>query len=69
MQAHAIWRPRPIFVTSTFRDFHAERDHLSQVVFPALEERLRERFHRLEPIDLRLVVETIETPRTGRAIR
>jgi len=44
---------RPIFITSTFRDMHAERDHLRNVVFPELEERLRQRRHHLEPIDLR----------------
>lgn len=47
-----------MFVTSTFRDMHAERDYLRNHVFPALEERLRERFHHLEPIDLRWGVET-----------
>jgi hypothetical protein len=54
----AIWRPRPVFLTSTFQDFHAERDHLRRVVFSALEERLRARHHHLVPIDLRWGVET-----------
>jgi hypothetical protein len=54
----AIWRPRPVFLTSTFQDFHAERDHLRRVVFPALEERLRARHQHLVPIDLRWGVET-----------
>jgi len=58
MAPHAIWRSRPIFITSTFRDFHAERDYLHRVVFPELEERLKARFHHLEPIDLRWGVET-----------
>ncbi len=52
------WRTRPVFVSSTFRDMHAERDWLRNHVFPILEERLRERFHHLEPIDLRWGVET-----------
>jgi tetratricopeptide (TPR) repeat protein len=39
---------------------HAERDYLRDVVFPELAERLRQRRHYLEPIDLRLGVE-IET--------
>ena len=60
MATFAIWEPRPVFVTSTFRDFHAERDHLRDYVFPALEERLRERFRYFEPIDLRLGVKTEE---------
>lgn len=37
---------------------HAERDHLRDKVFPELEERLRQRRHYLEPIDLRVGVET-----------
>jgi tetratricopeptide (TPR) repeat protein len=57
-QSQAIWQSRPIFISSTFRDFHAERDYLHQVVFPELEERLRERYQHLEPIDLRWGVET-----------
>ena len=52
----SVWHSRPVFITSTFRDMHAERDHLRNVVFPALEERLRERRVYLEPIDLRLQV-------------
>ena len=53
------WRARPIFVSSTFRDMQAERDHLQKVVFPELEERLRARRQSLEPIDLRLGVDPI----------
>jgi hypothetical protein len=44
----AVWRARPVFITNTFRDMHAERDHLRNVVFPTLEERLRERLVYLE---------------------
>ena len=54
-----LWHARPIFITSTFRDMHAERDYLRNVVFPELEERLKERRHRLEPIDLRWGIETV----------
>ena len=25
---HLLWKARPVFVSSTFRDMHAERDHL-----------------------------------------
>ena len=53
MASGAGWRTQPIFITSTFRDMHAERDHLRNVVFPALAERLESRRVRLEPIDLR----------------
>jgi tetratricopeptide (TPR) repeat protein len=58
MPASAVWRSRPVFITSTFRDMHAERDWLRVHVFPVLEERLRERFHHLETIDLRWGVES-----------
>ena len=54
------WNTRSIFITSTFRDMQAERDHLRAFVFPVLEERLRERFHHLETIDLRWGVESLE---------
>jgi tetratricopeptide (TPR) repeat protein len=53
-----IWRTRPLFVSSTFNDFQAERDLLQDLVFPDLAERLKARGHDLEPIDLRLGVET-----------
>jgi tetratricopeptide (TPR) repeat protein len=53
------WRLRPVFISSTFRDMHAERDWLRERVFPEIAERLgRNRYH-LEPIDLRQGVETI----------
>jgi tetratricopeptide (TPR) repeat protein len=60
MSDHAQWVARPIFISSTFKDMHAERDHLRHTVFPALQERLRERRQHLEPVDLRLGVETVE---------
>lgn len=50
------WESRPVFVSSTFADMQAERDHLRTHVFPALEERLRSRRHHLEWVDLRLGV-------------
>ncbi len=58
MDTFAVWKSRPVFVTSTFRDMQAERDHLHKYVFPELEERLKARFHHLEPIDLRWGVDT-----------
>lgn len=54
----AAWSARPVFIISTFADMQAERDHLRDQVFPALEVRLRERRQHLEPIDLRWGVET-----------
>lgn len=47
------WQEIRVFISSTFRDMHAERDHLVKVVFPELRERLeRHRFY-LVDIDLR----------------
>src|SRR3954463_13609047 len=48
----AVWRSVRVFVSSTFRDMHAERDHLVKVVFPALRERLEP--HRVHLIDIDL---------------
>jgi len=59
---YAIWKPRPIFVSSTFQDMQAERDYLHSVVFLAIEEQLRKRFHFLEPIDLRMGIGVTEIP-------
>ncbi len=53
MTCSSIWRTQPVFIASTFRDMQAEHDHLLSVVFPELEERLRERRVFLEPINLR----------------
>jgi tetratricopeptide (TPR) repeat protein len=53
------WRSRPLFLSGTFRDLHAERDHLRRVVFPELEERLARAQHHLEVIDLRWGVDTV----------
>ena len=55
----AVWRSRPVFISSTFSDMQAERDWLQHRVIPELQERLRERRHNLEPIDLRWGVETV----------
>jgi telomerase protein component 1 len=47
------WKTVRVFISSTFRDMQAERDHLVRVVFPALRERLeRHRVH-LVDVDLR----------------
>jgi tetratricopeptide (TPR) repeat protein len=47
------WRTVRVFISSTFRDMHAERDHLVKVVFPALRERLLPYRVELLDIDLR----------------
>jgi ankyrin repeat protein len=43
----------PLFISSTFRDMHAERDFLRNVVFPDLEERLHQHGCFMDPVDLR----------------
>ncbi len=42
-----------VFVSSTFRDMHAERDVLIKSAFPALRKKLRPRAIELTEIDLR----------------
>lgn len=46
------WSTARIFVSSTFRDMHAERDHLARVVFPELRERCAKRWLHLFDVDL-----------------
>lgn len=47
------WKTVRVFISSTFRDMHAERDHLVRFVFPRLrEELLRWRIHFVD-VDLR----------------
>ncbi|NQT88931.1 DUF4062 domain-containing protein, partial [bacterium] len=47
------WQTAKVFISSTFRDMHSERDILIKKVFPELRERLeRHRIH-LVDIDLR----------------
>ena len=47
------WRTARVFISSTFRDMHAERDHLVRVVFPKLRQLVEPRRIYLEDIDLR----------------
>ena len=47
------WRNVRIFLSSTFRDMHAERDYLIRFTFPALRERLLPHRVELYDIDLR----------------
>jgi hypothetical protein len=47
------WKTARIFISSTFKDMHAERDHLVRIVFPELKERCRERHIQLIDVDLR----------------
>jgi len=47
------WRTVRVFISSTFRDMHAERDYLVRVVFPELRERCARRQLHLVDMDLR----------------
>lgn len=49
----ASWKTVRVFISSTFRDMHSERDYLVKVVFPALRERLEPHRVHLVDIDLR----------------
>ena len=47
------WKTVRVFISSTFRDMHAERDHLVKVVLPILREHLEKDHIHLVDIDLR----------------
>ena len=49
----STWQTVRVFISSTFRDMHAERDYLVKVVFPSLRERLEKYRIHLVDIDLR----------------
>ena len=51
----AGWRTVRVFISSTFRDMQAERDHLIRFVFPRLREELLQRRIHLVDVDLRWV--------------
>ena len=48
----STWNTIRIFISSTFRDMHAERYHIIKVVFPELRERYAK--HKLHLIDVDL---------------
>lgn len=52
------WRTFSVFISSTFADMQAERDHLKNVIFPAVEEELHKRRIKLDIVDLRWGVDT-----------
>jgi WD40 repeat protein len=61
------WKTARVFISSTFRDMHAERDHLVTDVLPRLREKLEQRRIYLDDIDLRWGV-TQEQTRSGLAL-
>lgn len=58
---------KTVFISSTFRDFHAERDHLRDVVLPEVQEECRRRGLRVrvDLVDLRQGVDTLSVARDG----
>ena len=52
------WKTIRVFISSTFRDMQAERDHLVRFVFPRLREELVKRRIHLVDVDLRCGVTT-----------
>ncbi len=61
------WKTVRVFISSTFRDMHAERDHLVKVVFPELRERMVGRHLYLVDVDLRWGI-TEEEAEQGKAL-
>jgi WD40 repeat protein len=61
------WRTVRVFLSSTFRDMHAERDHLVKVTFPHLRQWCAERRLHLVDVDLRWGVPREEAD-DGRAL-
>jgi len=57
------WRTVRVFISSTFRDMHAERDHLVRFVFPELRDRCAKRRLHLVDVDLRWGVSEEEAER------
>ena len=61
------WKTVRIFISSTFHDMHAERDHLVRFVFPELKEKYRKNHVHLIDVDLRQGV-TEADARAGKII-
>ncbi|HLF83472.1 MAG TPA: DUF4062 domain-containing protein, partial [Blastocatellia bacterium] len=61
------WKTVRVFISSTFRDMHAERDYLVRFVFPELRERCAKRRLHLVDVDLRWGV-TEEEAEQGRVL-
>lgn len=52
------WKTYSIFISSTFADMQAERDHLKNIVLPRIKEELRKKRIKLEIVDLRWGLDT-----------
>jgi len=58
IMANPKWKSFSVFVSSTFKDMHAERDYLIKVIFPELEEKFEKHKIHLNIIDLRWGIDT-----------
>ena len=58
MSKFTPWRTYSIFISSTFADMQAERDHLKNIVLPKIKEELRKKRIKLEIVDLRWGLDT-----------
>lgn len=57
----ARWRTARVFISSTFRDMHGERDLLTRFVFPELKARAEKLFVNVYEVDLRWGVTEADT--------
>ena len=64
-QSNSDWRTVRVFISSTFRDMHGERDAITRHVFPALNQRARSRRVRAVPVDLRWGLTSQDTSDAG----
>jgi hypothetical protein len=64
-QHEGSWRTVRVFISSTFNDFHGERDALTRTVFPALNNLAKSRRVRVVPVDLRWGLTQEDTSETG----
>lgn len=55
------WKSARVFISSTFRDMHGERDYLTRVVFPELQQRCEKLRVKVHPVDLRWGVTSEDT--------
>lgn len=63
----SLWKTVRIFISSTFRDMHSERDYLVRVVFPELKDLCAKRQLHVVDVDLRWGV-TEEDSKEGKAL-
>jgi telomerase protein component 1 len=66
-QVAVTWKTVRVFISSTFRDMHAERDYLVKVVFPRVRAWCEKRRLRLVDIDLRWGITDTEA-RSGKIV-